>query len=68
MRLSLSLSLTPIGELSAEATEEYERARKLHEKLLSGCSSLAELLLAEVPYSYLIPAIQMSTVHIYSAI
>ena len=48
---SLSLSLTPLGELSAEATEEYERARKLHEKLLSGCGSVAELLLAEVPDS-----------------
>tara|TARA_B100000524_G_scaffold190556_1_gene98773 strand:- start:112 stop:3438 length:3327 start_codon:yes stop_codon:yes gene_type:complete len=37
------------GELSDEATATHERARKVHKRLLSGCATLAECLLEEMP-------------------
>ena len=39
----------PQGELTEEAAAAYDRAKKAHERLVSGCTGLAEALQKDMP-------------------
>ena len=52
------------GELSDEATAAYDRAKRAHERLASGCTMLAEALLREVAWPMTAPRV---TARLHSA-